>query len=103
MRGTATVMKRSRNSYMRGPRNVTLQPMGTPWRRLKLAIDFLARVTTGFWPVMLPSSVTATSSPLGFLTASPMPTLSTIFFSFGTWCGFESPNCCCSLARTRCS
>ena len=26
------------------------QPIGTPSRSLKLAIDFLARVTTGFWP-----------------------------------------------------
>ncbi len=37
---------------MRAPRRVTLQPIGTSSRSLKLAIDFLARVTTGFWPAI---------------------------------------------------
>ena len=33
-------------------RSVTIAPMGRPSRSLKVAIAFLARVTTGFWPVM---------------------------------------------------
>src|SRR2546427_4397306 len=49
--------------------------------RQGVAIDFLARVTTGCCPVIAASSATAASSPLGFFTASPMPTLSTIFRS----------------------
>src|SRR5713226_4780967 len=85
------------------PRSVTEQPTGMPSRRLKLAIAFLARVTTGCWPVMAASSATADSSALGFLDASPIPTLSTIFTSFGISWGFVSPNCCASFGRTRCS
>ena len=38
-----------------------------PARRPKLAIAFLARVTTAFWPVIRPSSSTAASSCFGFL------------------------------------
>ena len=38
---------------MRSPRRVTLTPMALPSRSLKPAIDFLARVTSGFWPVMI--------------------------------------------------
>src|SRR5258705_428698 len=34
---------------MRAPRSVTFAPIGTPSRSLKLAIDFLARVTTVLW------------------------------------------------------
>src|SRR3989454_907309 len=52
MRGTAMLMKRSRNSYIRAPRSVTAQPIACPSRRLKFAIAFLARVTTGRWPVI---------------------------------------------------
>ena len=37
---------------MRSPRNVTLAPMALPSRSLKPAIDFLARVTSGFCPVI---------------------------------------------------
>ena len=36
---------------MRSPRSVTIAPIGMPLRTLNCAIDFLARVTTGFWPV----------------------------------------------------
>jgi len=32
---------------MRSPRRVTVTPMGIPWRSLKAAMDFLARVITG--------------------------------------------------------
>src|SRR2546428_334871 len=59
MRGTAMLMKRSRNSYIRAPRSVTAQPIACPSRRLKFAIAFLARVTTGRWPVIAASSATA--------------------------------------------
>ena len=38
---------------MRSPRRVTLAPIALPSRSLKPAIDFLARVTIGFWPVIL--------------------------------------------------
>ena len=103
MRGTAMLMKRSRNSYIRAPRSVTAQPIACPSRRLKFAIAFLARVTTGRWPVMAASSATAASNPLGFLGASPIPTFRTIFTSFGISCALPKPNCWASFARTRCS
>src|SRR5436309_2893492 len=38
-------MRRSRNSYIRAPRSVTLAPMGTPSRSLKFAIDSFAMVS----------------------------------------------------------
>ena len=38
---------------MRSPRRVTLAPMALPSRSLKPAIDFLALVMIGFWPVMM--------------------------------------------------
>ena len=93
-------MKRSRNSYIRAPRSVTEAPTGTPARRPKLAIDFLARVTTGFWPVICASSPTTASSSFGVLLASPMPTFSTTFTIRGTCIGFVMPNCLASRART---
>ena len=37
---------------MRSRRSVTIAPIGWPSRSLKVAIDFLALVTTGFWPVI---------------------------------------------------
>ena len=58
MRGTASEMNRSRNSYIRAPRSVTEQPTGMPARSPKFAIDFFALVTTGFWPVTAASSST---------------------------------------------
>ncbi len=39
--------RRSRNSHMRSPRRVTLQPIAWPSRTWKPAMDFLARVTQG--------------------------------------------------------
>ena len=36
------------NSYMCSPRKVTLAPIAWPWRNLKLAMLFLARVSAGF-------------------------------------------------------
>ena len=46
---------------MRSLRRVTLAPMALPSRSLKQAIDFLALVISGFWPVMSVRSVTACS------------------------------------------
>ena len=48
----ARLISRSKNSHMRSPRSVTLAPMALPSRSLKPAIDFLALVTSGFWPVI---------------------------------------------------
>ena len=48
----ARAISRSRNSQARSPRRVTLAPMGMPSRSLKAAMDWRARVTTGFWPVI---------------------------------------------------
>ena len=50
MRGMATPISRSRNSHMRSPRSVTLQPIDWPSRSLKPAIDLRALVMIGFWP-----------------------------------------------------
>ena len=51
-RGSAMVTRRSRNSYMRSPRSVTLAPIGMFSRTLKPAIDLRAWVMTGFWPAI---------------------------------------------------
>ena len=50
-------------------------------------MDFLARVTTGFWPVTAVSSAEADSNSLMFWMASPSPMLTTTFFSLGTCMG----------------
>ena len=73
----------SANSYMRSPRSVTLAPTFMPERTLKLAMDFLALVTSGFWPEMVASSVTASSRALELSLQSPRPMLMTIFSSRG--------------------
>ena len=73
----------SANSYMRSPRSVTFAPTFMPARSLKFAMDFLALVTSGFWPEMVASSVTAVSSALGLSLQSPRPMLITIFSSRG--------------------
>ena len=87
-RGSAMVTSRSRNSYIRALRSVTLQPIGRPLRILKPAIAFLASVFTGFWPAISASSATAASSFFWSPAASPTPMLMTIFSSFGTCIGF---------------
>ena len=51
---------------MRSPRSVTLAPMALPVRRRNWAMERLARVTMGFWPVMMARSPTAASSALAF-------------------------------------
>ena len=53
MRGIARLISRSKNSHIRSPRSVTMAPIDLPSRSLKLAIDFLALVTTGLWPVIM--------------------------------------------------
>ncbi len=52
---------------MRSPRSVTFAPIAIPWRSLKLAIDFFARVIAGFWPVMMVRSVIGGLEQLGVL------------------------------------
>ena len=81
---------RSKNSYMRSPRSVTIAPIDCPSRTLNAAIDFFALVTTGFCPVICPSSFTAGSSTFAFCVASPTPMLTTILCSRGTAITFFS-------------
>src|SRR5262245_38408279 len=85
---------------MRGPRSVTLQPIGAFSRSLKFAIDFLARVTTGFWPVIACRSAVAKSRTLAFSFPSPTPMLITIFSSRGTWKGLLYPRSFMSAGTT---
>ena len=56
---------------MISPRSVTIAPIGMPSRTLNAAIDFFARVTTGFCPVIWPRSATAGSSSLDVLRRFP--------------------------------
>src|ERR1039457_5136711 len=90
-------MSRSRNSYIRSPRNVTRQPIGIPARSLNVAMDFFARVTTARWPAIFVSSSAAASASFAFVMASPIPMLRTTFSSFGTAIGLSIPN---SFLRT---
>ena len=46
-RGNAIVIKRSKNSYIRLPRKVTLAPIGQPSRTLKPAMDLRATCVVG--------------------------------------------------------
>ena len=71
MRGSASRVRRSRKSHIRSPRRVTLTPIGLPVRTRNWAIDRLARVTIGFWPVMSWRSPTAASTAFAFCRASP--------------------------------
>ena len=94
------VTRRSRNSYIRALRSVTLQPMSWPSRILKPAIAFLALVLTGFCPEIAVMSATAASSFFWSPAASPTPMLMTIFSSFGISIGFLYPNSFASSALT---
>src|SRR5213592_4975706 len=94
-------MSRSRNSYIRAPRSVTFAPMGTPSRSLKFAIDFFARVTIGFCPVIDWRSAVAKSSTLAFSRPSPTPMLITTFSTRGTCHGFVYPRSDRLLSRDR--
>ena len=62
----------------------TMAPIGMPARNLNAAIDFLARVTTGFWPEMSARSFTAASIALAFWIDSPSPMLITTLTNLGT-------------------
>jgi hypothetical protein len=73
MRGSAIAISRSRNSYMRAPRSVTLAPIGMPSRILNWAIDFRARRTCARWPAMIVSSSIAESSCFASVFASRRP------------------------------
>ena len=92
----ADMLTRIRNATMRrheavgrAPRRVTLQPIDTPSRNLKPAIDLRALVTNAFCPVIWPSSLTAASRSLALLVASPIPTLITTFSIRGTCIGLR--------------
>ena len=78
-RGNAKLIKRSANSYILSPRNVTLHPIGIPSLNLKFATDFFALVTTAFCPAIFSRSATADSKTFLFSFASPTPMLITIF------------------------
>jgi hypothetical protein len=78
---------------MRSPRRVTLAPIVLPVRRRNWAIDRLALVTMGFWPVIVVRSPSAASSALAFVSASPSPMFTTIFATRGTWFGLVYSNC----------
>src|SRR5580704_16369346 len=98
-RGSAILISRSRNSYMRALRNVTLQPIAWPVRSLQVAIDLRALVTIAFWPAIRPRSAAAPSTFLRSATPSPMPILMTTLSSTGTSKRFLKPNCSASLLR----
>ena len=66
-------------SHIRSPRRVTLAPIELPVRTRNWAIERLALVTIGFWPVMVVRSPSAASSAFAFDSASPSPMLTTIF------------------------
>ena len=55
-------------------------------------MDFFARVTTGFWPVICAISATAGSITLAFWVASPTPMLTTTFSSLGAAIGLVRPS-----------
>ena len=60
-----------------------------PSRSLKDAIDFLARLTFGFWPAMVASCSVAASSMLESCLASPTPMFRVILVIFGACIGVE--------------
>ena len=80
-------MSLSRKNHMLSPRRVTIAPISWPSLTLKLAMDFLAFVLTTCWPVIASSSLTAASRSFLFVVASPTPTETVIFSSFGICIG----------------
>ena len=86
-------ISRSRNSHIRLPRSVTLQPMALPSRSLKPAIDLRLSVTTGFWPAMIFRASTASSKYFFSPVALPTPMLTTIFCNRGSDKRLVRPNC----------
>ena len=99
----AKLISRSKNSHIRSPRMVTLAPMALPSRSLKPAMDFLALVISGFWPVMIVRSRTAPSSSEGCWVARPTPMLTTIFSMRGTSMMLARPSASLSWARSSAS
>ena len=87
--GSAIDISRSRNSYILTDLRVTLQPTGQPFLILKFDISFLAKVTTGFCPVISRSSLRALSRLLEFVFASPRPIFMEILTNLGTSIIFE--------------
>ena len=69
---------------MRSRRSVTITPIFWPLRSLKTAMSFLARETTGDWPVIAFSSSTPLSIILGSSLALPRPMLTVILTIRGT-------------------
>ena len=53
MRGIAIEVRRSRNSYARSSRSVTVRPTGMPSRSLNAATDLRARRMFGCWPAIV--------------------------------------------------
>ena len=100
MRGMAIDTRRSKNSQARSPRRVTLAPISWPSRSLNEAIDFLARVTTGFWPAMISRSRMAPSMRDFCWVARPTPILMTIFVRRGTSMMLDRPRVSWSSVRT---
>ena len=72
---------------MRSRRSVTITPMFWPLRSLKTAMSFLARDTTGDWPVISLSSSTPLSMILGSSLALPRPMLTVTLSMRGTCIG----------------
>ena len=66
----ATVIRRSRNSYIRSPRRVTLAPIGMSSRTRKPAMEFLALVMTACWPAIV---VRSSWADLAFLLSFTEP------------------------------
>ena len=82
IRGSAALIRRSRNSYIRSPRNVTLAPMAWSLRNLKFEMLFFARVSAARWPVINASSVLASSSACFTSACDPTEVLITTFVHF---------------------
>ena len=63
---------------------MTFAPIGIPVRSLNCAIDFFARRTVGFCPVIWVRSRTAPSISFASRAASPTPMFTTTFVTRGT-------------------
>jgi len=77
-----------------------LAPIELPVRTRNWAIERLALVTMGFWPVIVVTSPSAASSALALVRASPRPMLTTILDRRGTCIGFLYSNCFWSAGTT---
>jgi len=99
MRGIARLMRRSKNSHIRSPRKVTMQPIDMPSRSLNAAIERRALVMTGRWPAINWRSPTAPSSSDCCWVALPTPMLMTILVSRGTCITLDRPSSLASAGR----